>query len=67
MSQRSRNVLVVYPETEKYTTDALTRALLPEWNVSTSKDDVGRIKKPVDLQYCDYDELDWNEAERQAA
>lgn len=58
-----RRALVVYPETESFTTSAIEKAFktrLPDWEVSTRREP----GVAYDLQLCDYDELDWDAAER---
>lgn len=57
-----RRAVVLYPETEAYTTQALVKAfkeILPDWNVQTSRD----AEVIYDLQYADYDAIDWDAAE----
>ncbi|GAA5865512.1 hypothetical protein JCM8547_001272 [Rhodosporidiobolus lusitaniae] len=56
-----RTALVLYPESQSYVVDSLRAAFtaqLPQWRFLTSKDDKGDGK--VNLQWCDYDELDWD-------
>lgn len=57
-----RHALVLYPETETYTTQALVKAfkkILPDWHVDTSR----HSEILYDLQYADYDAIDWDAAE----
>lgn len=59
---KQRRALVLYPDTEAYTTEALLKAfrsILPDWQVETSRDS----KVLYDLQYADYDAIDWDAAE----
>lgn len=61
-SLSQRHALVLYPETESYTTKALLKAfksVLPNWTVHTARKD----NLQYDLQYSDYDEIDWDAAE----
>lgn len=58
-----RRALVVYPESESYTSSAFKKAFearLPSWEISTKRE----AATSYDLQLCDYDELDWDAAER---
>lgn len=57
-----RRALVLYPDTEAYTTEALLKAfksILPDWQVDTSRGS----NVLYDLQYADYDAIDWDAAE----
>ena len=56
---------MLYPDSEKYTTDAVVKAVntvLPDWNVRTARDGAKMAETGVDVQLCDYDELDWDVA-----
>lgn len=60
-SNRKR-ALVLYPETQSYTTQALVKAFkktLPDWDVETDR----RSNDLYDLQFADYDAIDWDAAE----
>lgn len=63
-----RSALVIYPESERYTSDALQKAfkaVLPGWTISTSRNDkAGSDGAPASLQFCDYDAIDWDDASR---
>lgn len=74
LTPRQRRARVAYPPAEEYTTRALLKAfhsVLPDWAVdseegasSTKARDAGETSHDsVDLQYCDYDEIDWERAE----
>ncbi|GAA5826902.1 hypothetical protein JCM11251_002151 [Rhodosporidiobolus azoricus] len=57
-----RTALVLYPASQSYVVDSLRAAFeqqLPEWRICTSRDQVEEGQKP-DLQWSDYDELDWD-------
>jgi hypothetical protein len=59
---KQNHALVLYPDGQDYTTQALVKAfkkVLPEWNVDTSRD----AEVLYDLQYADYDDIDWDAAE----
>ena len=59
----ARKALVVYPETESYTTSAVKKAFkakLLDWTVHEEREPGAAY----DLQLCDYDELDWDVAEK---
>ena len=64
-----RSALVIYPDSEGYTSDALKeafKAVLPAWDIYTSRNDTkaGIDGAPASLQFCDYDEIDWDDASR---
>jgi len=62
----TRTALVLYPASENYTTSALLQAfkiILPSWTVHTEK----QAGVEYDLQYCDYDMIVWDDAERPTA
>ena len=63
-----RSALVIYPDSERYTSDALKKAfktVLPDWDIYTSRNDHSESHKaPPSLQFCDYDEIDWDDASR---
>ena len=64
IAKMRRTVVVNYPASEKYTTDALLAAfgeMLPDWTITTDKDKAA-ASRTADLQLCDYDELDWDAA-----
>jgi len=57
-----KRALVLYPEAQSYTTQALSKAfekILPDWNVERSRSS----EILYDLQYADYDSIDWDAAE----
>jgi hypothetical protein len=57
-----KHALVLYPQTERYTTQALVKAfqaILPDWQVDISRSS----SEKYDCQYCDYDAIDWDDAE----
>ena len=59
---KQNHALVLYPDGQDYTTQALVKAfkkVLPEWDVDTSRD----AEVLYDLQYADYDDIDWDAAE----
>ncbi|CEQ42110.1 SPOSA6832_03885 [Sporobolomyces salmonicolor] len=61
-SKRSRTALVLYPESQIYVVESLRTAFakqLPDWQLLTDRSQLDRDQKP-DLQWCDYDELDWD-------
>lgn len=70
-TSQGRIATVFYPETESYTTTAICKAFetrLPHWTVCTSREQLQQLKSDdpdvaVDLQMCDYDEIDWDLAE----
>lgn len=70
-TSQGRVATVFYPETESYTTTAICKAFearLPHWTVCTSREQLQQLRNndpdvAVDLQMCDYDEIDWDLAE----
>lgn len=57
-----KRALVLYPETQSYTTQALVKAfkkVLPDWKVETSRSS----EILCDLQFADYDSIDWDAAD----
>lgn len=59
---KQNHALVLYPDTQDYTTQALVKAfkkILPAWNIHTTRD----AEVLYDLQYADYDDIDWDAAE----
>ncbi|GAA5861511.1 hypothetical protein JCM3774_000275 [Rhodotorula dairenensis] len=57
-----RTALVLYPESQSYVLDSLKTAFaakLPHWRIASSRDRLAPGTKP-DLQWSDYDELDWD-------
>ena len=63
-----RSALVFYPDSERYTSDALKKAfkaVLPDWDIYTSRNDkAGNDGALASLQFCDYDEIDGDDASR---
>ena len=60
---RRKRALVIYPESESYTTSAVEKAfksILPDWEVCDAREN----GTAYDLQLCDYDELDWDMADQ---
>ncbi|KAK4703299.1 tubulin---tyrosine ligase, partial [Phenoliferia sp. Uapishka_3] len=60
MSKRQRVALVQYPASQSFVLDSLLPALakeLPDWRVLTTRD---AATLEVDLQWSDYDEVDWD-------
>lgn len=61
-TSKQKRALVLYPESQAYTTQALVKAfkkILPDWTVETSRS----AEVLYDLQYADYDDIDWDAAE----
>ncbi|BGP12675.1 hypothetical protein JCM10213_008812 [Rhodosporidiobolus nylandii] len=59
--QPSRTALLLYPDSQGYVVASLKSAFaqqLPAWRVLTSRDQLDEGKP--DLQWSDYDELDWD-------
>lgn len=57
-----KRALVDYPDSQSYTTQALVKAfkkVLPDWDVETSRSP----EELYDLQFADYDAIDWDAAE----
>lgn len=58
--QPRRLALVDYPPSQRYMINILLecfRKLLPNWEIATVKESVGRLP---DLQWSDYDEMDFD-------
>lgn len=63
--KRTRTALVQYPPSQRYVVDSLRTAFsrqLPEWTLCTSAADLADGQN-VDLQWSDYDALDWDLAQ----
>ncbi|GAA5980704.1 hypothetical protein JCM10908_001743 [Rhodotorula pacifica] len=61
-SIRERTALVLYPQSQFYVLNSLKTAFaakLPHWCIASSRNDLVEGTKP-DLQWSDYDELDWD-------
>ena len=61
-STRSKTALVLYPASQSYVVETLRTAFSqqPEpWNFYTDRNDLEPDEKP-DVQWSDYDELDWD-------
>ncbi|GAA5950439.1 hypothetical protein JCM3765_004548 [Sporobolomyces pararoseus] len=59
---KGKTALILYPQSQSYVVDSLRTAFnqqLPEWHFSTSRDQLSEGQKP-ELQWSDYDELDWD-------
>ncbi|GAA6015186.1 hypothetical protein JCM11491_000497 [Sporobolomyces phaffii] len=59
---RERTALVSYPTSQAYVVESLRKAFaqqLAHWTLLTSRDELAPGQKP-DLQWSDYDELDWD-------
>jgi tubulin--tyrosine ligase len=59
---RQRTALVLYPANQNYVLDSLKTAFaakLPHWRIASSRNDLADGTKP-DLQWSDYDEIDWD-------
>ncbi|GAA5916810.1 hypothetical protein JCM6882_004176 [Rhodosporidiobolus microsporus] len=57
-----RTALVLYPDSQSYVVDSLKAAFVQQgsgWRVATSRDELEEGQKP-DVQWSDYDELDWD-------
>ncbi|GAA5851498.1 hypothetical protein JCM5353_001602 [Sporobolomyces roseus] len=57
-----RTVLILYPASQDYVVDSLRKSFseqLPEWSLLTDRTQLEQDQKP-DLQWSDYDELDWD-------
>lgn len=60
--EQERIALIVYPGSQSYVVDTLRTAFaqqLPRWKVLTDKTQLVDDEVP-DLQWSDYDELDWD-------
>jgi len=54
--------LILYPASQSYVVNSLRQAFneqLPEWRLLTDRTQLEQDQKP-DLQWSDYDELDWD-------
>lgn len=63
-AKRQRIALVQYPPSQLFVLESLLPALqqeLPTWRIVTRRSDLAAGEVP-DLQWGDYDELDWDEA-----
>ncbi|GAA5922596.1 uncharacterized protein JCM15063_003357 [Sporobolomyces koalae] len=61
-SNHARTALIAYPASQSYVVDSLREAFaqqLPQWTLATSRDELDLDQRP-DLQWSDYDELDWD-------
>ncbi|GAA5859631.1 hypothetical protein JCM1840_006381 [Sporobolomyces johnsonii] len=61
-SKRSRTALVLYPKSQRYVVNSIRTAFakqLPDWQLLTDRSQLDPAHKP-DLQWSDYDELDWD-------
>lgn len=60
--KRARTALIAYPPSQAYVVDSLRRAFkakLADWTIVSTRDQLADGAKP-DLQWSDYDEIDWD-------
>jgi len=57
-----KTALILYPDSQAYVVQSLRKAFieqLPDWRLLTDRAQLEQGQKP-DLQWSDYDELDWD-------